>query len=61
MLRKILGLSAAAGLAALFATAAQADAIDTIKARGTLIVGVKADYKPYGYLDPSGAIVGIEP
>lgn len=61
MLRKILGFTAAAGLAAVMATAAQADAIDDIKARGTLIVGVKADYKPYGYLDPSGAIIGIEP
>ena len=31
------------------------------KERGKLIVGVKADYKPYGYRDPSGAIIGIEP
>ena len=35
--------------------------VDDIKKRGTLIVGVKADYKPYGFRDPSGAIVGIEP
>jgi polar amino acid transport system substrate-binding protein len=35
--------------------------LDDIKKRGTLIVGVKADYKPYGFRDPSGAIVGIEP
>lgn len=40
---------------------ARADALDDIKKRGTLIVGVKADYKPYGFRDPSGAIVGIEP
>jgi len=26
-----------------------------------LKVGVKADYKPYGFRDPSGEIVGIEP
>lgn len=38
-----------------------ADALDDIKARGKLIVGTKADYKPYGYRDPSGAIIGIEP
>ena len=25
------------------------------------MVGSKADYKPFGYRDPSGAIVGIEP
>ena len=62
MLRKLFGLTAAAGLAATLAAApAQADAIDDIKARGTLIVGVKADYKPYGFRDPSGAIIGIEP
>jgi polar amino acid transport system substrate-binding protein len=40
---------------------ARADAVDDIKKRGTLIVGSKADYKPYGYRDPSGKIVGIEP
>lgn len=40
---------------------ASADAIADIKAAGVLKVGVKADYKPYGFLDPSGAIIGIEP
>jgi len=43
------------------ATVATADVLETIKERGTLIVGVKADYKPYGFLDPTGAIIGIEP
>ena len=28
--------------------------------RGKLVVGVKADYKPWGYRDESGAIVGME-
>lgn len=46
---------------ALTSGAAFADAIDDIKAAGVLKVGVKADYKPYGYRDPSGTIVGIEP
>jgi polar amino acid transport system substrate-binding protein len=32
-----------------------------VKSRGTLIVGSKADYKPFGFRDPSGAVVGIEP
>lgn len=40
---------------------ATADVIDDVKKRGVLKVGVKADYKPYGFRDPSGAIVGIEP
>ncbi len=39
----------------------QADVVDDIKARGKLIVGVKADYKPYGFRHTSGKIVGIEP
>jgi polar amino acid transport system substrate-binding protein len=26
-----------------------------------LIVGVKADYRPFGFRDPSGAIIGVEP
>ncbi|MDP4025243.1 transporter substrate-binding domain-containing protein [Methylobacterium sp. NEAU 140] len=38
-----------------------ADGVDAIKKRGTLIVGVKADYKPFGFRDPSGAIIGLEP
>jgi len=41
--------------------AVQADVVDDIKARGKLVVGVKADYKPYGFRSTSGEIVGIEP
>ncbi|WP_193368413.1 transporter substrate-binding domain-containing protein [Pelagibius marinus] len=58
-------LAAAAGIAALASSVAvsgaSADAISDIKGRGKLIVGVKADYAPYGFLDSSGKIVGIEP
>jgi len=62
VLRRTFGLTAAAGVvAALTATPVQADLMDDIKQRGTLVVGVKADYKPYGYRDPSGDIIGIEP
>ena len=65
MARWIKTLAAAAGIAALASSAAvsgaSADAIDDIKKRGKLIVGVKADYAPYGFLDSSGKIVGIEP
>lgn len=56
-----LGAFALTALTALTAMPAQADAIDDIKARGTLRVAVKADYKPYGFRDTSGAIIGIEP
>jgi polar amino acid transport system substrate-binding protein len=44
-----------------FAAAANADGLDDIKSRGTLIVGVKPDYKPFGFRDPSGGIIGLEP
>lgn len=44
-----------------FASAAAADVLDDIKKRGKLVVGVKADYKPFGFRDPSGKIIGLEP
>ena len=46
--------------AALPAVAQGGDALAAIKGRGKLIVGCKNDYRPYGYLDPSGQIVGLE-
>jgi len=39
---------------------ARADTLEDIKKKGTLVVGVKADYPPYGFRDPSGEIVGME-
>lgn len=53
----------AAGLAlvgAMIAPAYAQDTMEKIKQRGTIVVGVKNDYKPWGYLDPSGKIVGME-
>ena len=55
------GIFLAAGLFALQGQRANADDLDTIKQRGTLIVGVKADYPPFGFRSPSGEIIGIEP
>lgn len=47
---------------ALWSGAASAkDTLSEIKSRGKLVVGVKQDYKPYGFLDTSGKIVGFEP
>jgi polar amino acid transport system substrate-binding protein len=65
-IRTILTTGAMAALAALSTTAlpgraTAADGVDAIKKRGTLIVGVKADYKPFGFRDPSGTIIGLEP
>ena len=63
LMNKIKTLASAVAIAAFTMTtmAANADVMDDIKAAGVLKVGVKADYRPYGYLDPSGNIVGIEP
>ena len=59
--RTIKTLVVAVVISAFGITTASADVLDTIKERGKLIVGVKADYKPYGFLDSSGDIIGIEP
>ena len=42
------------------ATAASADVLDDVKKKGVLVVGTKADYRPFGFLDSSGKIVGFE-
>lgn len=54
-------IGAALTLALIIALPAAAeDTMATVKQRGTLVVGVKNDYKPWGFIDPSGAIVGME-
>lgn len=50
-----------AGLALGPVVTAQADVLERIQKRGEIVVGVKADYRPYGYLNPDGDVVGIEP
>jgi polar amino acid transport system substrate-binding protein len=59
--RLLAGMLVAGSLFALAGQRANADDLATIKQRGTLIVGVKADYPPFGFRSPSGEIVGIEP
>ncbi len=56
---KLMAATSAAAL--LLATPASADTLRDVLESGTLTVGVKADYKPYGFLDKEGNIVGIEP
>src|SRR3954466_918825 len=55
-------LTMLAGLAALAVSlpAAAQDTIAKVKQAGVIVVGVKQDYKPWGYLDPSGKIMGFE-
>ena len=47
-------------LGLLGAAAANADVLSDVKKKGVLVVGAKADYRPFGFLDPSGKIVGFE-
>ena len=57
MIATLAGIIAAVTLS----SAVQADQLDDIKKKGTLIVGVKTDYPPWGMRDSSGNIVGMEP
>jgi len=62
MFKNIVSLVATAMVLGAFgATVANADVLSDIKKKGVLVVGTKADYRPFGYLDPSGKIVGLEP
>ncbi len=62
MFNRYLSIAAASvALCMLGASVARADALEDIKKKGVLVVGTKADYRPFGYLDPSGKIVGFEP
>jgi len=59
---KRLVIAAIAVMTAFAATASlDAQTLDKVRQRGVLVVGTKADYKPFGFRDPSGAIVGFEP
>lgn len=59
--RKWLGVFAGLALFAAGTVWAQVDTMASIKQKGKIVVGVKADYKPFGFLDPSGKIIGMEP
>lgn len=58
-------LSTVASATMLAASAAQAaectnDVWNKVMKRGKIVVGVKADYKPWGFRDSDGSIVGME-
>lgn len=61
MKMKLAALVSAAVALAMSAGIASADQMADIKKKGTLVVGVKADYPPWGMRDSSGKIVGMEP
>lgn len=51
----VLSMAMAMGLSA------QASTLEQVQSKGVLKVGVKTDYRPFGFLDSNGNIVGIEP
>jgi len=61
-MKTTISLAAITGFAATSAIAAQCtnDVFKKVLASGKLVVGVKADYKPWGFRDSSGKIVGME-
>ena len=63
MKKIIIGLAASAisfGATAVNAAECTNDVWNKVMERGKLVVGVKADYKPWGYRDTNGDIVGME-
>ena len=55
----ISGLAAMGMLASSASAACTNDAWNKVMSRGKIVVGVKADYKPWGYRNTDGDIVGI--
>lgn len=47
-------------LALISSPAIAKDTLAKVKDRGVIVIGVKGDYKPFGYLDPSGKNIGME-
>ena len=64
MMKKLLAATAITALltATTAASAAQCtnDAWNKVMSRGKIVVGVKADYKPWGFRNESGELVGME-
>ncbi len=61
MMKQTIAVAATAVFGMAASLTASADVLDRIEERGRLVVGVKADYRPYGYLNAEGNVVGIEP
>ena len=63
-MKRILGMATAmaVGLGAVSANAAQCtnDVWNKVMSAGKIVIGVKADYKPWGYRDSDGSLVGME-
>ncbi len=54
------GIAAAAMMAGSVSAACTNDTWNKVMERGKIVIGVKADYKPWGYRDSDGNLVGME-
>ncbi|MCB1500281.1 MAG: transporter substrate-binding domain-containing protein [Bauldia sp.] len=61
MTRLATTLASAALAASLLSGAALADALDDIKARGTMVVAIDPTFPPFEFTDASGKVVGYDP
>lgn len=59
-LAKTFASTALVAIGLLAAGSASAETLEDVKARDKLIVGIKNDYAPYGYLNDKGEIIGFE-
>lgn len=53
-------LCGALGAVTVGAAPALSDQLDEVKSRGKIIVGIKNDYRPFGFLDKDAALKGFE-
>lgn len=64
-MKKFFKITTAVALSMSYVSAAAAectnDTWNRIMERGKLVVGVKADYKPWGFRDSDGSLIGMEP
>lgn len=58
--RKVLAMAVALVVGLGLAVTGWAGTLDDIKKRGKVVIGVKADYVPYGFTDAAGKVAGLE-
>lgn len=60
MFRALAATVSTVAFALLTAPAVNAQTLESVMDRGTLVVGVKTDYRPWGFRDENGDIIGME-
>jgi polar amino acid transport system substrate-binding protein len=60
MIKDVMIAIVTASLVLLSSASSRADTLQDIETRGTLVVGVKADFPPWGFRNEAGQLVGME-